>query len=1321
MDTPQPALRMSPMNPPLPTHPVPSRRRLRGAFAALALASITSAHAAAAEVFISEALRDGELPPGWSQTGIDFRTAAGGYALFETAGSILTTAQFDAAAADEVLVALSVAKFGQGDYGPITVEYSLNGGEDWDFAGDSSTPTTSDYIDDQIRISDTSSEMVVRFTRAGSPSQKRFRDVVISEVGPFDVVALSPASGEVDVPVDTQLTLTFNRFPSAGSGSVILRQAPSVTEVFPASAGVIDGNTVTFTPSEPLNELENYFVLVENDAFEDAEGESFAGFLIGTEWAFVAAGPDMTPPTPVASSPESGATNITTNLFETAFTVTFDKPVELGSDGFLGGDPVEIRRVADDEVVESLPVGGDLSAASVDGDELILLPFEVLDFDTDYYVFVPEGTVKDLLGNESEAFGGPESDFPWIFSTLPAPEPPPVLDGVSDYTQDFATFSSAATLPTGWSVTDGADSDYGGDWDTGFSAGTRGNASVLGFQHTSGTGTAIKTVTIQNTSGETITDLLVSYDGRVARDGEGRNPVYSVDVNGISVPALGYDTLEGDFVTKSAVVSGLNIEDGGFFEISWSSTRGGGSGASKQIGISNLMVSLDLPEEIAPSVAAVEILDPITQTGFGVLSGVTGEGSDPVTGVGFVISETAVQPEPVIGDPETTVIELFDDFEFMLDLVIFDFEGLAPGVSYSVRFFATSDAGTTYSAVTTQSTVSGPASLSAAGYDEDFLGFTGVPSLPQGWSATADVTNYVGDWGSGTAGGFRGPAAEDTVGVIGYQHTSGTGTLTISLEMTNDTGAEITALDVSYLGRVAQTGRNRFPVWTFALDGVEVPALSYSTEEGEDKEVSSVIAGLSIPEGAVFTLTWSSDRGEGGGASRQIGLADVSVESVTLDVLPPVIDLADGTYFEDQTVFVVNFGGYDPSVEIRYTLDGTNPGVGTGLLYDDATGIAVDDGNGPVELRAVAVDTDTSLPSPTVVANYMFPLNVADIAALRAQPTGSTLYRVDNTMVLTAQTSFRNTKFLQDDSGFGIQIDDPGAVIETVYETGDAIGALVGKLSAFQGQLQFSPEIDPGPAVSSGNAVAPASRTLATLTSDDQSVLVVIEDVAFQNADGTATFGGGGSETPIGDPSVAGFDGIYRNVFGESDITGSLLPTGTGSVTGIIQERNVGLTISARGLADLDFADGPPAGDFAAWIAGFDVGGMTGPFDAPAGDGVPNILKHVLGLAPNVAVAGPLVTISEAGPSSLTFTHTRIKPDQLAGDAIRDYEWSTDLAAWASGGEEAGGIIVEFSQETVLDDSHPDFDLVEVTATVTEGAAGRLFVRIAADIDAGGE
>jgi hypothetical protein len=144
---------------------------------------------------LSNTLRGGSLPSGWTQSSVEFRTAADGYARLITSSAVLTTPVFDASAHESVDVATSVAKFGGGGNGPVTIEYSLNGGSTWTVAGNTRTPTSATYLNDTTSIDAVSSTMRIRFTRASSPSQKRLRDVVIRGIGS----AAPPTAPEISI------------------------------------------------------------------------------------------------------------------------------------------------------------------------------------------------------------------------------------------------------------------------------------------------------------------------------------------------------------------------------------------------------------------------------------------------------------------------------------------------------------------------------------------------------------------------------------------------------------------------------------------------------------------------------------------------------------------------------------------------------------------------------------------------------------------------------------------------------------------------------------------------------------------------------------------------------------------------------------------------------------------------------------------------------------------------------------------------------------------------------------------------------------------
>lgn len=133
------------------------------------------------DTILFEELRDGNIPTGWTAVDIDMQTAAGGYARLEEDTSTLATPTLDLSGFTDVNISFSVAKWGSGGDGPITVDVSNDGGTTWTAQSfDSPTPTGSTYLPsgpDTLTI--TGSNVQIRFTRPNSPSRKRLRDVLI--------------------------------------------------------------------------------------------------------------------------------------------------------------------------------------------------------------------------------------------------------------------------------------------------------------------------------------------------------------------------------------------------------------------------------------------------------------------------------------------------------------------------------------------------------------------------------------------------------------------------------------------------------------------------------------------------------------------------------------------------------------------------------------------------------------------------------------------------------------------------------------------------------------------------------------------------------------------------------------------------------------------------------------------------------------------------------------------------------------------------------------------------------------------------------------
>ncbi|MBN8460161.1 MAG: Ig-like domain-containing protein [Verrucomicrobia bacterium] len=676
------------------------------------------------------------------------------------------------------------------------------------------------------------------------------------------VTALSPANNATNVALGTSLTITFNEPITVGSGTARIYKADNslVDTLSPPTDVSFEGNVAYIYPTSVLAVNTSYYVQVDAGMFTDVAGNPMAAITGTTSWTFTTIPPDTTAPQVTEVTPANGTTNVplSQNL-----TVSFDEPIAVGTGNIL------IKKTSDNSTVATLDVTN-ASQVVISASQASLVPGN-LPPNATLYVEIPAGAFTDTSSNPAPAYGG---SGVWSFSTVTIPE----LTLSGPYTQGFTGFSvENPTLPSGWSL-GGLVTTFNADpahvvWGEGFNSGLRGGANLLGFQHTGSTGTLVKTLTLVNSTGAPITDLTISYQGRASRLDLVRFPAYSVSVAGSPVSILDYSTNEGDNITRAASLSGLSIAAGASFTITWTSNKDGqGTGASRQIGFSNVSVSVGA-SLLPPSVVAViPNLATLTSSGISTSSSVTYDGGSALTERGFVFAETAVNNAPQIGGTGVTTLP---DASAVVGTMNAALSGLASSTQYSVRAYATNAQGTTYSSAQTFTTTAQPPLL-VTSYTQPFDAFTGT--LPNGWSlvSSGGATAYKGAWTSGISdGGTYG--AVSNPGVLGYQHTSGTGTVTTTLTLQNDTGSTISDLWVSYLGRVERLGNSRFPIWSVSVNGTAVPELAYTTEAGEDQTKTHQVTGLSIAPGANVTITWVSDRGLPTGSSRRIGIGEVYV------------------------------------------------------------------------------------------------------------------------------------------------------------------------------------------------------------------------------------------------------------------------------------------------------------------------------------------------------------------------------------------------------------------------------------------------------------
>ena len=120
----------------------------------------------------------------------------------------------------------------------------------------------------------------------------------------FGLTATSPTSNAVEVPLNSNLTLTFNNTVPLGNGTanIYLYNAVTNSVVDTFSAGdashvAISGNTVTITPkSGDLANDSTYYLRVDPSAFKDTSSTTNTAVLLSEDFENVTLGPSPNRP-----------------------------------------------------------------------------------------------------------------------------------------------------------------------------------------------------------------------------------------------------------------------------------------------------------------------------------------------------------------------------------------------------------------------------------------------------------------------------------------------------------------------------------------------------------------------------------------------------------------------------------------------------------------------------------------------------------------------------------------------------------------------------------------------------------------------------------------------------------------------------------------------------------------------------------------------------------------------------------------------------------------------------------------------------------------
>jgi len=287
-----------------------------------------------------------------------------------------------------------------------------------------------------------------------------------------------------------------------------------------------------------------------------------------------------------------------------------------------------------------------------------------------------------------------------------------------------------------------------------------------------------------------------------------------------------------------------------------------------------------------------------------------------------------------------------------------------------------------------------------------------------------------------------------------------------------------------------------------------------------------------------------------------------TLEDLSADDQGRLVHIADLVFDEEDQGDLFGTGNnYDVS-------DPTGEGVFRTEFWEaDYIGVSIPEGE--ISVTAIVIMFHDNI---QITARSLADMGITDmpsVAALRNQePDEETVYTLSEEVILTYQQSFRNRKWIQDETA-GIIIDDPGGVLTTTFDLGDGLTGLKGTLSYFRGNYRLTPVENLAEPTSKGNEMVAVDRTLESLSADDQGRLVRIEELHFDEEHHGENFDTGSNYDVYDESGI----GIFRTEFFDADYIGSPVPTTPRHVTAIVGMFFDDIQITARFTDDFEALD----------------------------------------------------------------------------------------------------------------------------------------------------
>lgn len=179
-------------------------------------------------------------------------------------------------------------------YSSGTANYTSEAGDTFTFYANSKTTPRVNGITVDLNPAKTYDSPYLSMVHGGEVATFAYTgypDLVMDFGYDPDISSLSPAHTATGVAPDANLILTFSEEVVAGSGFIRLWRSDGDVllqsfDVSQTSEVVIAGAQVTLNPTANLADATSYYVTIDATAFEDLQGNSFAGLAGSADWSF---------------------------------------------------------------------------------------------------------------------------------------------------------------------------------------------------------------------------------------------------------------------------------------------------------------------------------------------------------------------------------------------------------------------------------------------------------------------------------------------------------------------------------------------------------------------------------------------------------------------------------------------------------------------------------------------------------------------------------------------------------------------------------------------------------------------------------------------------------------------------------------------------------------------------------------------------------------------------------------------------------------------------------------------------------------------------